>query len=211
MTLHARASAKSRLPFQIAVSLIAAAIGDALVETTSNTGALGPGYADNDHLSVIPALIAGASLTLLVVFGRCLRLFRNPARRVSHRSPLADVPCVLLVQFLALFIMESCEQLCFGGRLLGGTVWLGGPVWFSVLTHVILGTSFALLLGRATGAIVRRCEALVQIALEFMLDAFDRDRGIFASRRYRFRPCGNQVFCVHLTGERAPPLLVAFS
>jgi len=45
----------SRLPFLLAVALVAAALGDAFVETVSNSGLVGAGYADDNHASVLPA------------------------------------------------------------------------------------------------------------------------------------------------------------
>lgn len=212
----------SRLPFLIAVALIAAAAGDALVETIANSGAVGHGYADNNHLSVVPALVGGASLAAMLVWRRCVALLRHPAqhadwlvsadKEMSARSPFADVPFVLLLQFGALFVMESCEQLCFSSKLLGGTVWLGGPIWFSVLAHVLLGLSCTLLLRRAVHALVGRCAVLVVTVLALMLDAFDRsDASVFARRCDRSCFRHNQTLRVHQIGERAPPLLLALT
>jgi hypothetical protein len=210
--------AGSRLPFLIAVALIAAALGDPLVETVSNTGLIGRGYSDNNHLSVIPTLIAGALLAFLLICRHCLELLRRPAEhrdwlvdmatRISARSPSQDLPYVLVLQFAALYCMESAEQLFFGGKLLGGTVWLGGPIWFSICTHVLLGSACAILAARAMRSIVKRCATLVRVALEFLLDAFSgEDSAVFARLRDNgasFRP---QRVYVHQLGERAPPLL----
>lgn len=213
-----RSNRSERLPFLVAVALIAAAIGDVLVETISNTGVIGRGYSDDNHLSVIPTLIAGGACALLLVCGRCFALLRAPtehrrwlagmAAQISDRSSMQDLPLVLVLQFVALFVMESVEQLCFGGKLLGGTLWLGGPIWFSVLAHVLLGASCMFLLRRAIRAIVGRCAVLVGIAHEFMCDAFARG----ASSRFA-RHAWSYVFCiqsvrVYQTGERAPPLLL---
>jgi hypothetical protein len=209
----------SRMPFLLAAALMAAAVGDPLVETISNTGILGRGYSDNNHLSVIPALIAGGAWALAIVCKRCLELVRNPserrdwlidmARSISVRSPLQDVPCVLVLQCAVLFAMESSEQLIAGGRLLGGTAWLGGPIWFSALTHVLLGSLCTLLIARGTRAILRRCAAFVAIALEFIFDAFVRgNSGVFAFRRDSSPFRCNQMLHVHQLGERAPPLFL---
>ncbi len=170
-TMHRDAG--TRLPFLIAVALIAAALGDPLVETVSNSGLIARGYADNDHLSVIPTLLAGAVLALLLICRHCLQLLRGPGRHkdrlvetaalVCARSPLQDLPYVLVLQFAALYAMESTEQLLSGGTLLGGGVWLGGPVWFSVPAHAALGMVCTILLARAMRSIVKRCATLVRL------------------------------------------------
>jgi len=213
---------KSRLPFLLAVALIAAALGDALVETISNTGVLGSGYADNDHLSVIPTLVAGASLALLLLCRRCIALLRHSAERsdlllavakqISSHSPLDDVRFVLVLQFVALFVMENCEQLCLSGKLLGGTVWLGGPVWFGLCMHLLIGSLCTLLVRHAIRAIVRRCAVLIATALEFLLDAcMLQDSSTFASRCSLSCLLVHRTLRVHQVGERAPPLLFALA
>ncbi len=198
----------ARLPFLAAVALLAAAIGDPLVETIANTGVFGSGYADNDHSSVLPTLIVGAILALLVFGARAWALAL--ARRVSERSPLGDLPYVVVLQFLALFLMESTEQFFAGGHLLGGSAWLGGPIWFSLCTHIIIGVASTLLIARGMRAIVHRAAALVSIALDLILCA--RRRGcdvLFAKRRRQSTRCYAQRIDVRRLGERAPPLLLA--
>ena len=200
----------SRLPFLIAVALLAAAIGDALVETISNTGVLGNGYADSNHLSLIPTAVAGGSLVALLILRRCIAVLRDLAERFAW-SP-ADIPVVWILQFIALFVMESCEQLCFGGKLLGGTVWLGGPVWFSMLAHLVLGASCMIVVGKAIDVLVRHCAVLVGIALEFIFDAYARGNATsFAFRRRSSNVRCNRALCVAQIGERAPPQLLALT
>jgi hypothetical protein len=212
-----------RMPFVVAVALIAAALGDPIVETISNTGVLGRGYADNNHSSVVPTLVAGAALVLLLICKRCLQLLRSlseretrllyaaPRRQTPHAS-LADFPYVLILQFVALFLMESAEQLVFSGRLAGGTEWLGGPIWFSVLAHAAIGLACTVIVARAMRALVHRCATLVVTALELNRDAFRRGIStLFVTRvdeSARFRI---QILHVHQLGERAPPLLVTLT
>ncbi len=215
-------SAKSRLPLLIAVALISAAVGDPLVETISDSRVFGNGYADNNHLSVIPTLIAGALLAALLIWQQCIALLHDPAehsdwlrgvaKEISAHSLFHDLPFILTLQFGALFMMESCEQLCVGGKLLNSAAWLGGPIWFSLATHVLLGSCFALLIRHAMSAILRRCAALVRIALEFMADAFARENSSsFARHRHSSGVRFNRTSCVHQIGCRAPPLLLALT
>jgi hypothetical protein len=209
----------SRLPLLAAAALIAAAVADPLVEGIANTGLVGPGYADNDHLSVLPTLVVGGLLTLLVIYTRSLALVRyksagrdwivKTARQISTRAPLADLPLVLVLQFAVLFIMESSEQLALSGRISGGTAWLGGPIWFSVSVHAAIGCACIVGLSRALRSIVTRCAVLVSIAIEFFQDAFTRSNAAPFARRLDdpMSPRVQSIF-VHQLGERAPPLLL---
>jgi hypothetical protein len=203
-----RAPNVSRLPFLMAVALVAAAIADPMVETIANTGVLGRGYADNDHSSVIPTLIIGGILALLVLSTRAWGLAL--ARRVAERSPHDDLPYILVLQFVTLFGMESAEQLLDGGRLLGGLVWLGGPAWFSVLVHVTIGILCTFLISRSIRALARHCAAFVSIALEFILCMRRHVTATRFTQRRDDATCRNAAqVCVRQTGERAPPLLLA--
>ena len=198
----------TRLPFFVAVALVAAAIADPIVETVANSGVLGAGYADNDHSSVIPTLVIGGFLALLVASARAWTLAL--ARHVAERTPLEDLPYVVPLQFVALFMMETAEQMLAGGRLLGGTAWLGGPVWFSVSVHIVAGATCTLLIACGMRAIVRRCAALVSIALDLILCARGRGAGLlFIQRRHETTHAYAQRFHVGQAGERAPPLLLA--
>jgi len=209
-----------RLPFLLAVALVAAAAGDALVETISNSGVFGRGYDDNNHLSVIPALVAGALMWLTVTVARTFSLFRRgstlrrgdwlieSATNLARESPLRDIPLVLGLQLVALFAMESIEQLAFGGRLLGGTVWLGGPIAFSLLTHAILGAGCTLLLAALVRAILATVASLVRDAIDAILFSLSRDgRRTFVKRDADATLPRAQAPHVRQLGGRAPPLL----
>ncbi len=205
----------------MAVALVAAALADPLVETVANTGILGPGYSDNDHASVLPALLAGAVLLLFVIVARCFgllyhastcRLALRIARQIAARAPLADLPYVLLLQFAALFAMESSEQLFFDGRLAGGTAWLGGPIWFSIFMHVLIGWVCTVLVAQAMRTIVRRCAALASIVLDRILCALERSNDSrFVPARGASTRTHARMLHVRQVGERAPPLLLALT
>jgi hypothetical protein len=209
----------SRFPFLLAVALVAAAAGDALVETISDSGILGPGYNDNNHLSVIPALVAGALLGLIVISVRTFSLFRRGsalrrdwllegATNLARESPLRDIPIVLGLQSAALFAMESIEQLAFGGKLLGGIVWLGGPVAFSLITHALLGSAFTLLLAALVRAILATVASLVRDAIDAILFSLSRDgRRAFVKRDADAALPRAQAPHLRQLGGRAPPAL----
>lgn len=208
--------------FLAAIAVLAAALADPLVETVANSGVLGRGYTDNNHLSVIPALVAGALLVSAIVAHRCSELWRHSradsdwvldiARHISALSPVRDLPLVLVLQFAALFVMESTEQLVFGGKVLGGVVWLGGPVAFSLLTHASIGTVCAIVVTRAARAVLRAFANLVGIARQFIVLARSRrNHGVFAKRALASVPFRTHLPRARQIGERAPPLLPALT
>lgn len=205
----------SRLPFLLAVAILAAAIGDPLVETIANSGIVGAGYSDNIHTSVIPAMTVGALLALLLLVLRVLRLVRpagerpiDVARRFAAGSPLRHVPLVYGLQLIVLFIMESAEQAFAGGCLLGGTAWLGGPVLFSLAVHALIGTGCTVLAARAMRAILRRCAVIIDRALASLLDAFERPNpAAFARRSDAASLRCTTLLRASRLGERASPLL----
>jgi hypothetical protein len=223
---------ESRLPFACAVALIAAAIGDPIVEAISNTGIFGHGYSDNNHLGVIPTLIAGTALYVLLVIrlylakvnlceitSRSKRSRRSAtelrddwlidiARYVNARPAAHDLPVIIALQFVALYLMESAEQLALGERLMGGTMWLGGPALFSVVAHTLITIACTLVIARVMRRIVKRVAQIVETAIEFLLDIRAvGDTGVFAHRRIGFVVARTQARHACRIGERAPPLL----
>jgi hypothetical protein len=207
----------TRRLFLLAVAIVAAAVADPAVELVANTGILGGHYADNNHLSVIPALVVGGSLALLVLVARCIDVWRSgasngdwlldAARAFSARPPLRDLPSVLVLQLVALFLMESSEQLAQGGKLLGGAAWLGGPVAFSLLAHALIGAGCLLALGSFMRAILRTFASLVRLVIRFVWLAIARESGGFRLGSRETARLRSQSTYVHQIGGRAPPLL----
>jgi hypothetical protein len=205
-----RRSSTSRLPLLPATAIVAAAVGDALVETIANSGALGRGYADDNHLSVIPALVAGACLLVIAVVMRCaqpLRHTREP-RHVRPLSPLADTACVFALQLCALFVMEAVERVAYGGSVRFDTAWFGGPVWFSLLAHATLAYVCTLAAARFTRSAAHRCALLVGIARRSLF-ARTASAALLHARRDGGTLFAVQRFCVRHMAERAPPVLPA--
>ena len=114
-----RRSCISRLPLLLATAIVAAALGDACVETIANSGVIGRGYADNNHLSVVPALVAGVCLLLIAVVVRCIQLLSRTRERKPRpvTSPIFDAACVYALQLAALFAMETIERITYGGTV----------------------------------------------------------------------------------------------
>ena len=210
----------SRLPFLGAVALVAAALGDPVVESISNTGILGPRGCDNNHLSIIPALLAGIVLFLEVAGMRCLELCRRStsgerdwlvavADRFAGRSPLQDLPCVLALQFVALYAMESIEARVVGGRAVVGLGWLGGPIVFSVLVHALIGAACIALFSLSMRALLATFASLVVHALAFVVAIARAGAAEFAHRDGERPRRRTQSPHLRQIGGRAPPALLA--
>jgi hypothetical protein len=207
-----------RLPLLVAVAFIASALADPVVESVSNTGIFGGHYADNNHIGIIPALLVGLVLVLEVLTLRFMDLWRHAAngsrgRRVDDAKDFAaapvarDIPAVLVMQLAALFLLESAEQVALGGRLLGGTAWLGGPILFSLLTHALIGAGCIFVLGVFMRAMTRTFASIVRSAIRFIWLAIAGTTGEFNRDRRDTPGPRAQAPHVRQIGGRAPPLL----
>lgn len=211
-------ASSSRLSFLVAVALIAAAVTDPVVESIANTGMLGGHYADRNHLSVVPVLLAGSTFAAANLVLRCVDMWRKKARAsdwlvdvakvASKRSPLRDLPYVFVMQLAALFLMESAEQVVLGGKLLGGTAWLGGPILFSLLVHALAGAGCLLTLTAFMRALTRTFASFVRSVIRFVWLSAARasGRARFGRRATPFLRAGSAH--VRQIGGRAPPLLL---
>ncbi len=217
-------SRSSRWPFLVTVALVAAAIADPIVETIANTHVFGGSSRDDNHLGIVPTLLAGSVLFAVTVAIRFFETWRrgrarasnvtndrdwlaDAARETCSRPPASDLPRILVLQLAALFVLESCEQLAGGGRLLGGTAWLGGPPVFALATHALVGLACTLGLAAFMRGVVRTLASLVHAALAYMWLLRTRaaagrfGRGARNARRPRAQaPHARQI------GGRAPPL-----
>jgi hypothetical protein len=202
----------------VAVALVAAAAGNALVESAANAGLFGAGYADDNHASVIPTLCAGGAIALDVARRRCADVLRrgealrtdwlvDVARAHGGRVGVADAFLVVAMQFCALFGMESVERVAFGATQHGPAAWLGGPILWSVLAHCAVGLGCAFLIAACVRAILLGFASLVRAAVAFIAqrsrggaprDATNQERRFV--RRAQLRGFGRG-------GDRAPPLV----
>jgi hypothetical protein len=209
-------TAPYRLTFLFGVALVAAAIGNACVETVSNSGFLGAGYHDNDHASVVPAIAGGCALLLQIAIVRVLALLRGTATRdadwfaraamdISHRGPMRDLPFLLSAQFCALYAMEACESLVASGHVPTGTAWLGGPPIYSVVVHVALGVLCAFLFARAMRAVVTTLASVVRHVIRLRIATAPRAARASRVPRNSASFAGSQTPNARPFGGRAPP------
>jgi hypothetical protein len=209
-----------RIPLLTTVAIVAAAFADPVVESISNTGLAGGTYDDNDHLSIIPTLVLGALLVLLVAGVRCVDLFRRAgssprpalfaelARNYSVSATPRDLPLVAGLQFAALYIMESSEQVLRGGSFsVWDSTWLGGPIWFSLGVHVLFGAISLSVLTSLVRTLVRTFAAVLDTALRYRWLAQGRPTDTAVIVRAHEIPLHPEPVRVSQTGGRAPPFL----
>jgi len=198
--------------FVLAVAWIAAAAADCLVEGLSNAGFFGPGsYTDHSNLDVLPTLIAGAAFVALHLALRVRAAF-DPAAPSLLRAGSAALssgfarllPAIFALQIVTLFAMESTEQRIVAGHLLGGTVWLGGPVLAALAIHAVICAIAAFSLA---GAIRLCARTAVRIIVLLRAVVVPRAHAALSPFHYRSRGMALRrpapVLC--RIGERAPP------
>jgi hypothetical protein len=198
-----------RLWFAVAVAVIAAAVADPLVEAASNAGWFGRGvFTDHSNLDVLPALLSGAALVACYV---ALRVRRELMRASSYalRTHVGRLwPVIFAAQITVLYAMETLEQLTVAGHVMGNTVWLGGPAWFSLPVHAAVAIVVAYALARLTHVcahttlrVIRHLRALAMRALHTPTPPALRRRAAISLR------CSVPVAC--RIGNRAPPVAFA--
>jgi hypothetical protein len=193
-----------RLGFCAAVAVIAAAFADPLVEFVSNAGCFGPGtFTDRSNLDVLPALVAGVAMLVLYCVRRANALL---AGRALPRNAAVLIPAVLALQLVALFAMESAEQLAVFGHLLGPAVWLGGPTGFSLGVHALFGAALTLWFARSAPRLAATALRVIRLVRALATLRAQGGRPLSLRRRPDQR-------IVHLVpvlcriGERGPPVL----
>ena len=199
----------------MAVALIAASIADPLVESASNAHLFGAGtFTDHSTWDVIPALLAGL---LFVGLHLLLRIRSGLAAR--DRAPgwlrLANaalalnivrlIPIICVVELIALYLMETTEQQFVYGRIIGGALWLGGPVLVSVTVHAMSCAIVAFVAAKCLRALADAAIQLVLLVRSCVASPARRARATFFRRAEDFRPMSSLGALGHV-GERAPPI-----
>lgn len=144
--------------FVCGIALFSAALGDAVVEGISNADVLWHGnYTDHSSLDILPAfLVAATALVLTHGFSFYARVSRSrqsarslvlsTSRILTARQMLRLLPAAFALQLVALYGMETTEQIAVYGHAFGGALWLGGPIAPSLVIHagVAVGAAFSL-------------------------------------------------------------------
>jgi hypothetical protein len=157
--------------FVCTAALLAAALGDALVEGLSNADILWHGqYTDQSSLDLLPLFVGVIAIVLMVGHSvkRQIRSTGLPARTLiasTSRALIPDemtsaLPTIFALQLFILFSMETIEQIVVYGHDFGGTLWLGGPIAVSLLIHALIAIACAFLLSGALRAVAR---ALIRV------------------------------------------------
>jgi hypothetical protein len=170
--------------FRIAVAVTAAAMADPIVERLSEAGIFGAGhFTDRSNVDVLPAMAVAfcIALALVAIFTRRLlrrnsyppQWLRACALDVNPGSLRRMLPTIFVLQLIALFGMETLEQIATAGHPLGGTLWLGGPVLCGLAAHVLscIVSAWALYHGLRWSA--RAIVRAVRVALEILRRLLD--------------------------------------
>jgi hypothetical protein len=151
--------------FVCAIALFAAALGDALVEGISNADILWHGnYTDHSSLDIFPAFyLAVVALVLtqgVSLFAQARKsglstrsLILSTSRVLTTREIARLLPAIFGLQLFVLFSMETTEQLAVYGHVLGGALWLGGPITVSLAIHASVTVAAALSISNALGVL----------------------------------------------------------
>jgi hypothetical protein len=198
-----------RFWFCVASAVIAAAIADPLVESASNAGWFGGGvFTDHSSLDVLPTLLCGAILVGCYLALRVRRELLRASGEALRTHVGRLLPFILGLQLAVLYTMETTEQVIVAGHTLGGTIWLGGPVWFSLSAHALVAVvvaygiaRFARVCTHTTLRVIRRLRALATRELHAPPPLTLRRRGMAWVR------CSAPVLC--RIGNRAPPISFA--
>jgi hypothetical protein len=205
-----------KLVFCFAAAIIAAAAVDPIMESLSDRGFFGPGsFTDHSMIDVAPALCAGLCVSLILLAGIARRelrrrsfapaWFRACAAIGDDRAVARCLPLIFALQLAVLWSMESAEQFVVAGRLLGGTIWLGGPAVVSLLLQAAGCLTATWLLSRS---LRWSAETIVDVVrfIRRLFCAFGQRPAVRPARTFDLAPARFfEPFLARLIG-RAPPL-----
>jgi hypothetical protein len=201
--------------FCVAAALLAAAVGDPVLETLARTGAFGPNFGDDDQLGAIPAvlcavLVAGAIVVRRVLHacgtrsdGRALLLAFGRAR---PNEPLRHVPAIAALTLAAVYGIEALE-LRLGGSAHAGLSWLGAPLALALVAYVALSALAALAVDALLRALVATLTALVREAIALVAFLNRAGAGSLDRGRARTLTRARSAIVARRARGRAPPSL----
>jgi hypothetical protein len=204
---------RSRLPVAVAAALLAAGLGDPLVESISGTGIFGAGYADQNHLGVMPVLVAAATVLAAWFVVRCSDGLRRALRGERMASAVAaagaplgeDLPLVVALQLAIVFLMEFAEAALAGTPLQSGIGWLGAPLGWALACYACVALVALFGVHRFARAMSGACARIVRAALEVIASAKRAAHGPLVEARAGDRHARHQTLLARNSRGRAPP------
>ncbi|MGA7354667.1 MAG: hypothetical protein WBW76_04465, partial [Candidatus Cybelea sp.] len=192
----------TRFGLPMAIAVVAAALADPIVEFASNSGWFGSvSFTDHSNLDILPALLVGVGLLAFYMVRRARAVL---AGQVLQQGVVLSLPAIFALQLLALYVMETAEQLVVWRHLLGQTAWLGGPLPMSLTIHAILCLAVALTIARSKRALAATTLRVMRILAAIVLFAVRATRPILAARFESI--CFKELLPLLCSiGERAPP------
>jgi len=204
-----------RALFCLASALVAVALADPLMEAASNAGLFGRGnFTDHSNLDVLPAFVLGITFAVAWAIARMRQLpdaqsrgsafLRNSASALDTATIVKMLPTAVAIQICALFAMETLEQIAVFGHPLGGSIWLGGPIFISLGLHAFFGVAVAAFFGKTLHAFA---ETLARIALRIrrLIVSLNLEGALKAVPLRRLPLAHSFSPMVCRIGERAPP------
>jgi hypothetical protein len=188
-----------------AIAVVAAALADPLVEFASNAGWFGAGsFTDHSNLDIIPALSIGVGLLALYMARKARAVLTG---RVLQHGVTAALPFIFGLQILALYVMETAEQLVAWGHVLSPTTWLGGPLPISLAIHGVFCLAVALTIVRSKRVLAVTTLRVIRL-LVAMLDVALRALRPVCAHRLETISFKTLLPLLCTIGERAPPIVV---
>jgi len=171
--------ASIRFIFSVATAALAVAIADLFVETIANHGIFGRGiFTDGSNADVLPTITFAVVLLagLLSVRARhALRTamlamggWRTVSIALSLNCILLLLPLIFVMQIALLWGIETVEQYFVVGHVLGGTIWLGGPIEFSLAIHALFCCAIAFFTRRLLTFLEPQAVRLICVLIAFV-------------------------------------------
>lgn len=187
------------------------------MESASNAGWFGRGsFTDHSNLDVVPALLVGLMLAAFRFAWKMRAALWNrdePSQNLLRASGTALgagvarlLPGIFILQIAAVYGMETVEQYVVWGHVLGGSIWLGGPVVASLTLHAVICCAVAFAATRMVRVLAEATLRVVSM-IRALSAAWALPAPPILQRRYRVAPFNRSLFALSCMRERAPPLL----
>lgn len=194
----------TRIGFPMAAAVVAAALADAIVEFASNSGWFGSGsFTDHSNLDIVPALLVGFGLLAFYMARKARAVLAGQA---LQQGVVVALPAIFALQLLALYVMETAEQLVVWRHVLSPTAWLGGPLPISLTIHAILCLAVALTIARSKRALAATTLRVMRMLAAIVLFAARAVRPILVAS-FESIWLKERLPLLCSIGERAPPIL----